>query len=230
MEQILDKAVELFRAGGPVMIPLAICSILSATIILERAIILRRKRLLRRDLRPYIDSLIGVGKVDEAIQIARNSNSVISELIIVGLENRSMPRSELKEVLEDAGRQQIPRLERFLGVLGTIASIAPLLGLLGTVIGMIDVFQVISDVGTGQAKQLSGGLSQALLTTAFGLIVAIPSLVFYNLFSDRAEGILLEMEGEVLRLLRLLSRANPSPPSALSAAPPPAEPVSEALP
>ena len=121
-----------------------------------------------------------------------------------------------KEAVQDAGRHETARLNRYLGTLGTIVGISPLMGLFGTVLGMISVFDTIAEAGTGQAAQLSAGISQALITTASGLLIAIPSLVAYNFFQEKAQLIVTDLERESLRVLRAIYQASPSARSAES--------------
>ncbi|MCK5439649.1 MAG: MotA/TolQ/ExbB proton channel family protein, partial [Gemmatimonadetes bacterium] len=118
------------------------------------------------------------------------------------LDNKDGSRDEIRERVEHQGRQEIARLERGLGLLETIAAIAPLLGLLGTVLGMIEVFDVVSQQGAGQAQELSGGISQALITTATGLSIGIPALVAYNYFVGKAERLVLDIEDHTDRLIQ----------------------------
>ena len=117
-----------------------------------------------------------------------------TNIVAAALDARSEPPEGIRQVVVDQGRQEVPRLQKYLGVLGTVASVSPLLGLLGTVLGMIEVFRIVSNQGIGQADSLAGGISQAMITTAAGLTIAIPSLVAYNAFSDRANSLILEME------------------------------------
>jgi biopolymer transport protein ExbB len=139
--------------------------------------------------------------------------SPLGHVITVGLLNRARGREVVKESIEDAGRLVVHQLERFLNTLGTIAAITPLLGLLGTVFGMIEVFSVISAQGTGDATVLAGGISKALITTATGLTVAIPSLLFYRYFRGRVERLVVKMELEVMRLLDVLQSSPEETPS-----------------
>ena len=113
-----------------------------------------------------------------------------------------MNKSEIKELITDEGRQQVRDLEKGLVILETVAGIAPLLGLFGTVLGMIRVFDTISKIGVGQASALSGGISEALITTAVGLSIGIPALVFFNYFTSRAENLILDIEKYSTTLLQ----------------------------
>ena len=122
------------------------------------------------------------------------------------INNEDLPADELRVLVEDEGRQEVRVLQRGLVTLETIATIAPLMGLLGTVLGMIKVFKVIETLGVGQAKALSGGISEALITTATGLIIGIPVFIAYNYFNHRADAFILDMEKYVILLLNKLIR------------------------
>lgn len=193
---------ETLLQGGLVMIPLAGCSVLALWVILDRAWHLRRDRVVRSEIVDVIDMLEEPGDVPLARSICERNPGAFSTIVLTVLDHRDRPRDEMREAVEDQGRQEVARLERGLGVLETVAAIAPLLGLLGTVLGMIDVFDVVSRQGAGQAQSLSGGISQALITTATGLSIGIPSLVAYNWLVGRAERLVLELEGHANRLMK----------------------------
>ena len=203
--------VELFRAGGPVMYPLAACSIAAVAIVIERAVNLRAARVLDPKIVERVTGLVEGGRPDKAIEVCRQNPGIFTDLVLAGLEQARKGEAAAKEAVEDTGRQETARLTRYLGLLGTIVGISPLLGLLGTVTGMIDVFGMIAQVGTGQAAQLSSGISEALITTAAGLFIAIPSLLAYNVYSERAERIIYDIERETLRVLRGLYPTEPQP-------------------
>jgi len=180
--------------GGITMIPLAVCSVLAVAVAIQKSIVLRRKRILVPEIVAWIEGLRGPEETAYGIELCRAVKGPFAEVIAAVLENRHLDRSEAKEVIADVGRQQARELERGLVILETVAGVAPLLGLFGTVIGMIKVFDIISRIGVGQASALSGGISEALITTAVGLSIGIPSLVFYNYFASKAEDLVLEME------------------------------------
>ena len=198
--------IEFFQRGGPVMYVLALCSVVAVAITLEKAWNLRRRKILRMDSYETLMALIDGGRVDKAREICGRNPGIFHNIIGAGLDHFAYGREEVKEAIVDAGRQEIPRLERYLGALGTIAGIAPLLGLLGTITGMIKVFSVIAALGVGHAQDLAEGISEALITTASGLPVAIFALVMYNYFSNKAEGIVLEMEKYSLGITKQLFR------------------------
>jgi biopolymer transport protein ExbB len=196
--------IEFIQQGGVVMYILLAASILSLTIIFERAWSLRRSIVIPLADVQKIEAAVLAGDVEKAMQVCQYNNTAMSRILWVSLANRGVRRSVLKEILEEAGRQEVAYMDRFIGVLGVIAAIAPLLGLLGTVIGMIEVFQQISLVGVGKADALAGGISKALNTTAFGLSVAIPSMVAYRYYEARVDRFVLEIEQHALRFIELL--------------------------
>jgi len=196
--------IEIFKAGGPIMWPLAACSAVALAIIFERAINLRASKILDPAVVERVTGLAEGGRMDRALEACREHPGIYTTIVMAGLEVAQRGEVELasKEAVEDAGRHESARLNRYLGTLGTIVGISPLLGLLGTVTGMIEVFNIIAEAGAGQAAQLSGGISQALITTATGLLIAIPSLVAHNHFHEKAHAIVTDLERASLRVLR----------------------------
>ena len=188
------------------MIPILLCSVVALGIVIERLFNLRVKRIVREDVMEEIEGFLREKKIAEANIICRRDSSAMTRILQVAILNHEKQKAEIKDMIEDAGRQEVPFLERYLNLLGTIAGISPLLGLLGTVAGMIRVFDVISAQGVGHPTALAGGISEALITTAAGLTVAIPSLVFHSYFANKADGLVLEMEKHSLRLLDILKR------------------------
>ncbi|EAU54984.1 MotA/TolQ/ExbB proton channel family protein [Mariprofundus ferrooxydans] len=198
------QVIEFIQQGGTVMYFLLATSILSLTIIFERAWSLRRSVVIPLNVVNQVETSVRDGDVKSAMTFCQHHNTAMSRILWVALANRGVNRSVMKEILEESGRQEVAHLERFVGVLGVVAAIAPLLGLLGTVIGMIEVFQQISLVGVGKADVLAGGISKALNTTAFGLVVAIPSMVAYRYYESRVDRFVLEIEHHALRFVELL--------------------------
>jgi len=178
--------------------------VLSLTIVFERAWSLRRSVVIPLKDVQQIEKSVRDGDVKQAMTTCQTHNTAMSRILWVALANRGVRRSVMKEILEESGRQEVAHLDRFIGVLGVVAAIAPLLGLLGTVIGMIEVFQQISLVGVGKADVLAGGISKALNTTAFGLVVAIPSIVAYRFYEARVDRFVVEIEQHALRFVELL--------------------------
>jgi len=195
---------ELIIAGGWIMAPIILCSILALTIVVERFWTLREKKIAPPNLVEQIIKLHNRNRItNEAISKLYN-NSPLGRILAAGLRNMNSQRDLMKESIEEEGRQVVLELERFLNTLGTIASITPLLGLLGTVIGMIKVFAVITSLGVGDPKILADGISEALLTTAAGLSVAIPSVMFYRFFRGRVDELLLKMEAQAVYLVEVI--------------------------
>jgi biopolymer transport protein ExbB len=198
--------IEFLMGGGLLMIPIVFCSVVALGIVIERLFNLRASRIIRTDVMEEVESMLRERRIPDASMILRRTSSVLSRILLVVILNHEKDRAEIKELIEDAGRQEIPVLERYLNLLGTLAGITPLLGLLGTVTGMIRVFEVISAAGVGHPTALAGGISEALITTAAGLTVAIPALVFHSYFVNKADSMVLEMEKHSLRLLEILKR------------------------
>ena len=198
--------IELIIKGGPVMGPILLCSVISLAIIVERCLSLRRHRILRYDILQRIEELLRDRKIPEATTLCKRYPSSMTRILLAAILNHDKTRQEIKEVIEDAGRHEVPVLERYLMILGTIVSISTLLGLLGTITGMIKTFNVIAALGYGHPEALAGGISEALIATASGLGVAIPTFVLYNFFSSKVDALVIEMEKNSLRMLNILKR------------------------
>ncbi|MFZ0467340.1 MAG: MotA/TolQ/ExbB proton channel family protein [Thiogranum sp.] len=195
---------ELVTAGGWLMVPIIACSIIAFAIIAERLWTLRVKRVIPRQLVAQVWDQAKEKKLDvERLQDLRAS-SPLGRILAAGLMNRNATRDIMKEAIEDTGRHVVHELERYLNTLGTIAAISPLLGLLGTVIGMIQVFSTITTQGVGNPAALAGGISQALITTAAGMSVAIPALMAYRYFRGKVNMLVIRMEQQALRMVEVL--------------------------
>ncbi len=195
---------ELITAGGWLMVPIILCSVVALAIIGERFWVLKQDKVLPTNLVAQVWQLHKKGELDaERIKLLRDS-SPLGRILSAGLINMHHEREVMKEAIEETGRQVVLELERFLNTLGTIASITPLLGLLGTVIGMIKVFTAITAHGVGNPTILAGGISEALITTAAGLSVAIPSLMFYRYFRGKVDALVLKMEEEALKMVEVI--------------------------
>src|SRR5262245_45534989 len=192
---------EIIKAGGPFMWPLILCSIGSAAIVLERLWTLQQKRVLPQELSEQVWKWIENKQVNDKLIYALEQNSPLGKVLAVGLANRHRPREVIIERLQDTGRHVVHELERFLNTLGTIATVSPLLGLLGTVTGIINSFSAISARGMGDPRVLSGGIAEALLATATGLCVAIPSLFAYRFLRGKVDRIVVQMEKEAMKLV-----------------------------
>jgi len=185
---------ELVRAGGPFMWPIIVCSIAAVGILLERLWTLQRKRVLPEDLIKKVSDLAEKNQVTPKVIEALEKNSPLGRVLAAALANRDRGREIMMERVQDTGRHVVHELERFLNSLGTIASISPLLGLLGTVTGIIRAFNAVMLGGMGDPRMLAGGISEALVTTAGGLAVAIPSFIAYRYLRGKVERIVIEME------------------------------------
>lgn len=202
--------LELIKAGGWLMAPLLACSLAAAVIIFERLLALRRARVLPAPLLTTLERWLKLGKFDPREVETLPLHSPLGRIVAAGMAARGRGREVLRERVEDVGRHVAHELERFLSTLGTIAAISPLLGLLGTVAGMIKIFQIVSTQGNSNFSLLSVGIAEALVTTAAGLTVAIPSLLFHRYFQRRVDELVVRMEQETLQLIDLLdARAGP---------------------
>jgi len=196
--------LEIIKSGGWLMWPIILCSVVAMAIIGERLWTLRKSRILPEHLVAQIWGWKKAKQLDaEKVTILKKS-SALGAILAAGLVNMNHSREVMKESIEETGRHVAHSLERYLNTLGTIASITPLLGLLGTVIGMIKVFNAILQEGVGDPGVLAGGISEALITTAAGLAVAIPSLIFYRHFRAKIDALIIEMEQESIKLVEVI--------------------------
>ncbi len=194
----------MVQAGGWLMLPILLCSVIALAIVGERFWSLQEKRITPPNLVAQVWQWHKAGSLDDEHIQALAKSSPLGRVLAAGLVNRHHPREIMKESIEDVGRQVVHELDRYLNTLGTVAAVTPLLGLLGTVIGMIKVFAAITAHGVGNPGVLAGGISQALITTAAGLSVAIPSLIFYRYFRGKVNSLVLKMEEEALKLLDVM--------------------------
>jgi biopolymer transport protein ExbB len=195
---------ELVKSGGWLMLPIIACSIVALGIVIERFWSLQRKKVMPDYLMKQILQLHKESKLNLADLGKLKGSSPLGRILAAGLVNRNHDKVVMKEAIEEVGRQVVHELERYLNTLGTIASISPLLGLLGTVIGMIKVFSVIVTAGVGDPGVLAGGISEALITTAAGLSVAIPSLMFHRYFSGLIDKLVIGMEEQALKMVEVI--------------------------
>lgn len=196
--------LELVKAGGWLMLPIILCSIVAVAISIERIWTLNRSKLAPSDLLAEVWTNIQAGRLDShAIKTLRRE-SALGLILAAGLSNSHAGRDVMKESIAEAASYVIHDMERYLNTLGTIASIAPLLGLLGTVIGMIKVFSDIMIHGAGNAALLAGGISEALITTGAGLSVAIPALIMHRYFQRKIDTVVVTMEQEATKLVDAL--------------------------
>ncbi len=192
----------IFLKGGVIMFPLALLSILGFAVFIEKLINLRHSKVLQSEIIHTIEQVRSPADVPMAIRTCERHNTPLANIIRAGLEEAASRVADVRQVMEDTGRREVKSLERYLVVLETVAAASPLLGLLGTVFGMIKVFSVISIAGVGEAGLLSGGIAEALITTAFGLSIGILALLAYNFFDSRVENFVVKIEGVVHLLLK----------------------------
>ena len=195
---------ELVKSGGWLMIPILMCSLLAMAIIFERLWTLRHSKVAPKNTLSRVWKWIKNNGLDTSKLDQLEAESPLGEILVAGLSNVSSGREIMKECIEEQAGKVVHDLERYLNTLGTIAAITPLLGLLGTVIGMIDVFNVLMVEGTGNASVLAGGISKALITTAAGLTIAIPSLIFHRHFTRRLDELVVAMEQDAIKLVEVL--------------------------
>jgi biopolymer transport protein ExbB len=196
---------ELVQAGGWLMIPIVLCSIIAASICVERFWTLRTDQVAPKNLLSQVWNWIRHSEMDAQRLRELRINSPLGQILAAGISSHRLGRDMMKESIEEVAGHVVHELERYLNTLGTVAAISPLLGLLGTVIGMIKVFTAIKLEGTGNAAVLAGGISEALITTAAGLTVAIPSLFFYRYFQRKVDELVINMEQEALKLVEVLN-------------------------
>jgi biopolymer transport protein ExbB len=196
--------IELIVKGGVFMYPIIFCSIVALAVFIERIFLLRRKRIIPDNFIRQVEELIRKEKFSEAVFLCQSDLSSISKIFLAGLKNAKKGMWLVKEAIEERGSREALILERHVSILATIANLTPLLGLLGTVSGMIKTFKVISVQGMGNPAPLAGGIAEALITTAAGLTVAIPTLVGHRFLKDKANTLVFEMEEDSIRLVDLM--------------------------
>ncbi len=189
------------------MVPIIGCSVVALAIVLERFWSLQKNRVAPGNLVAKIWQMDQNKQLDEQKIMAIRDGSPLGRVLAAGLMNRTSTRDVMRESIEEVGRHVGYELQLFLTTLGTIAAISPLLGLLGTVVGMIQVFAVITSVGVGDPGELANGISKALITTAAGITVAIPSIFFVRYFRRKVDGLVVEMEGEAIKLVEVMQGA-----------------------
>lgn len=195
--------LEIFKSGGVLMWPLLLCSLAAIAIILEKFWMLKVNAVVPSKLQAQITELIQAEKLEAHKVEALRRHSSLGEVLAAGIRNRAHGRDQMKQAIEESGRFVVHRLSKRLNALGTIASVSPLVGLLGTVVGMIQVFTAIRTSGVGDPSVLSGGISQALITTAVGLAIGIVTLLFFKFFKGRVEQIAIMLERNAIHLVEL---------------------------
>jgi biopolymer transport protein ExbB len=193
--------LDIFMRGGPLMYPILFCSIIGWAIFMERffAYFQIRRDLFR--LRARVSDLLNSSRPEDALEVCLQERSPLARILVVILKNRGASRSHLKSLAEEVGEREAVLLQRYLGLLATIANVSPLLGLLGTVLGMINAFNVIAAEGVGTPATLGGGISEALITTAAGLSVAVPMLLVHRYLSARSDRLTLELEEATMKIV-----------------------------
>ena len=218
--------LELVKAGGWPMIPLLMLSAVGLAIIVERFWALRRQAVMPAGLGAEVRAWASRGRLDPAHIDSLRSTSQLGALLAAALDVRSRPRDEIRERIEDTGRHLVHDMERYLNTLGSVAAAGPLLGLFGTVVGMIQMFLGVMEVGVGDVNQLAGGIGKALVCAATGMIVAVPALMFHRWFRGRVETYIVRMEKEAIQLMDVLDpRSRRTAAAAASGADPAGDPV-----
>lgn len=202
--------LEVIQKGGPLMYLIILCSVLALAVIIEKLYHLYRAKIDTEKFMDEITDTLKRNKVMESITMCERTPGPIAHILKAGILKHDRSRQEIKEAIEDAALHEVPRLEKNLSMLATIAHITPLLGLLGTVIGMVEAFRVIQEKASAvnpiSPGDLAGGIWQALLTTAAGLVVAIPTFVAYNYLVSRVDGFVLDMEKSTTNLVNILTQ------------------------
>lgn len=200
--------LDIFHKGGPLMYPILLCSVLALTIFFERLWFFCGLRRSALKLSLEVESLVRNDHVVEALAICQSRRTMLSSIFLVALNAAGRRREQIKTLVEEVGARHSSSLERYLGLLGTIATIAPLLGLLGTVLGMIRAFTQLAVQGVGTPATLGGGISEALITTAAGLAVAIPTILLHKYLTSRADLLNDSMEVYAMQLVDIVAADN----------------------
>lgn len=200
-----EQILFYFQTGGWVMVAIAVISVAALAVFLERQWVLRQDQVIPEGLAVEVEDLLERGKVPEAITVCKKSETSLSKVLLAAVSQAGKSRELIKERIEEVGRRETSRLEKYLPFLGTLVTLAPLLGLLGTVIGMVELFSSIATQGEVEnIGVIAGGVYKALYTTVFGLAVAIPSLLAHRLCTSRVERLVFEMEEIALRIMEKL--------------------------
>ncbi len=198
------QVFEIIKSGGWMMVPIILCSVMAMAIIGERLWSLQKRYIVPKGLVAQVWKWVKEGQLDRRRLEALRNNSPLGKILVAGLMNMHQSRDVMKASIEESAGQVILELERYLSTLGTIAEIAPLLGLLGTVTGIIRMLSAVGEAGLGNPMVLSSGLAEALITTAAGLLVAIPAFIFYRYFRRLVDELIIAMEQEALKMIDML--------------------------
>ena len=193
--------IDVFSRGGPLMYPILLCSVIAWAIFLDRFVAFFNARRNMLTLQIQVSELLQKNEDEEAIALCRDQKSPLAKILRIVLKNRGCSRSDLKALADEVGEREAVALQKYLGLLGTIANITPLLGLLGTVLGMIKAFNLLAAAGVGNPMTLGGGISEALITTAAGLTVAVPTILLHRYLSSRSERLVLELEEVTMEII-----------------------------
>lgn len=199
--------IELIEKGGMLIYPLGLLAVWGIVIIAVKSVTLKRDRIIVPDVVEQLEALVVSGNIPEATAYCKKNSAPMTRILLAAIINYEKDEAQLKESVEEAGRQELPRIQSHLTALATIASVAPLLGLFGTVLGMISVFSVLSQQANVEANMLAGGISEALVTTACGMAIAMPTLAFYNYFASKVQNLIIEIEKISLHMVAVLKRS-----------------------
>lgn len=202
----MENVIELFNAGGYMMYPLLLFAFIALVLIIERIFALRMNRILVPSLVQIITKMTKEEDLTHAEQLSKSNPGPFSNIIEIVFENKHLSQAELHQAVEDQGQFEVRYLEKGLGIIETIAGTAPLMGLLGTVLGIIKVFDQIKVVGLDDPGVFSGGISEALITTAFGLVIGIIVLISYNLLAKKAENLVAEIQNYAVQIILKIKR------------------------
>jgi biopolymer transport protein ExbB len=197
---------EFLVKGGPIVIPIILCSVVALGVFLERIWALQKHRIIPDSFIKRIEELIGEQRLGDALLLCQENHNPMARVMAAALRTAKRSRARIKESVEEVGKYEGAMLERYVEVVGTIAAISPLLGLLGTVLGMIRVFQRVEEFGLGDPSVFASGIWEALITTAIGLSVAIPAFIFYKYLLARVDRLIIEMEDRSLAMIDLVAQ------------------------
>lgn len=201
MSELNSEIIEVIRKAGIFVYPIFLCSIVGLSIFLQKMWILRTNKVLPDVFLDRLYSYLSKNKFSEALNLASLNNSSIARIAYAALQRNGSPKEDIKESIEEAGRREAIELGRYIEGLGAISNVSTLLGLLGTIAGMIKIFRVISENTIVDPPSLAGGISEALYTTAFGLLVAIPAFIAYKYLNGRSDEFVNELEDEGRRIM-----------------------------
>lgn len=200
--------IQFFLKGGVFMYPILLCSILSLGFFIYKLITLKREKIIPSKLVAESVKLFKEKRYDEVYSLAIQNPSPLSKILIAIVKNIGQGKTHVKESVEEVGRMEVIELESYVDYIGTIAGVATLLGLLGTISGLIKIFSIIGVEPVVNPAKLAGGISEALNTTAFGLVVAIPSVIFHRYLESRVNKLVVEMESMAITLIDIAESKN----------------------